>query len=154
MKAEFLRMIEPMRLKIFKQRIIRESFKECGIYPVDDSKVLSKLPNGEWDDIPDLTAPDLRSYDYSTPSPETDFSSSSIDNSPPNSVEELQKNLAKLSKRAGTFSPKTQRNIDRIAHHGEVLINQLNNLNRTITEMTAIQQHINRHNTKRHNKEI
>ena len=155
-KGEFLRMIEPIRLKIFKQRIIRESFKECGIYPVDDSKVLSKLPNGERGDTPDLTAPGLRSYDYSTPSPspETDFSSSSIDNSPSNSVNELQKNLAKLSKRAGRFSPKTQRNIDRIAHHGEVLINQLNNLNRTITQMTAIQQHISRHNTKRHNKEI
>lgn len=104
--------------------------------------------------MPDLTAPDLRSYDYSTPSPETDFSLSSIDNSPPESVEELQKNLAKLSKRAGTFSPKTQRNIDRIAHHGEVLINQLNNLNRTITEMTAAQQHINRSKTKRHIKGI
>ena len=45
-KVEFLRMIKPVRSKVFKQRIIRESFKECGIYPVDGSKVLSKLPNG------------------------------------------------------------------------------------------------------------
>ena len=45
-KAEFLRMIEPVRLKTFKQRIIRESFKECGIYPVNNSEILSKLSNG------------------------------------------------------------------------------------------------------------
>ena len=45
-KIELLRMIERVRSKAFNQRIIRESFKERGDYPVDDSKVLSKLPNG------------------------------------------------------------------------------------------------------------
>ena len=31
----------------FKQRIIHESFKKCGIYPVDDSEALNKPPDGD-----------------------------------------------------------------------------------------------------------
>lgn len=57
-KAEFLRVIGPVRAKAFNKRIICESFKDRGIYPVDSSKVLSKLSNG-WADIPDLITPDL-----------------------------------------------------------------------------------------------
>jgi len=98
-KAEFLRVIGTVRSKAFNQRIIRESFKDRGIYPVDSSKVLSKLSNRLWDNIPDLSAPDLRSYGSRTPSPlPANLSSSSVENTPPKSTEALQKNQAKLSK--------------------------------------------------------
>jgi DDE superfamily endonuclease. len=66
-KAEFLCVIGPIRSKAFNQRIICESFKDRGIYPVDASKILSNLSSG-WADLPDLiTPPKLRPY--GTPSP-------------------------------------------------------------------------------------
>ena len=84
-------MIGPVRSKAFNQRIIRESFRDRGIYPVDGSKVLSKLSNRLWwEDLPDLIAPDLRSYGSRTPSPPlANLSSSSVENTPLKSTEAL-----------------------------------------------------------------
>ena len=42
-KAEFFRNIAEIREKRFKQRTIRDAFKERGIYPVDSSISVDKL---------------------------------------------------------------------------------------------------------------
>jgi hypothetical protein len=148
-KAEFLRVIGPVRSKAFNQRIIRESFKDRGIYPVDASKVLSKLSNG-WADIPDLIAPDLRSYGSHTPSPlPANLSSSSVENTPPKSTEALQKNQAKLSKHADLLTPKLQRNLERIFQHNRTAVDHLAMANDTIARIRATQEPIQRYKTKR-----
>ena len=136
-KAEFLRMIEPVRLKAFKQRIIRESFKERGIYPVDDSKVLSKLSSGGWDDIPNPISSDLRSYDSRTPSPLPAFSSSSIGNSPPKSIEAFQKKHAKILKRTDIIPLELQQDIDSLFQDNREFIMKLTIANHTIRKLTA-----------------
>ena len=88
-KAEFLYIIGPIRSKAFNQRIIRESFKDRGIYLVDTSKVLSKLSN-RWATIPDLIAPDLCSYSsYTLSLPLANLLSSSVKNTPLKSTEVL-----------------------------------------------------------------
>ena len=148
-KAEFLRIIGSIRAKAFNQRIIRESFKDRGIYPVDGSKVLDKLSNG-WDNIPDLVAPNLPTCGSYTPSPPpTALSSSSVDQSPPKSTEDLIKNQTKLSKHTDLLTPKLQRNLDRIFHHNRMAIEHLNLANGTISQIRATQQPIQRSKTKR-----
>jgi hypothetical protein len=148
-KAEFLRVIGPVRSKAFNQRIIRESFKDRGIYPVDASKVLSKLSN-RWDTIPDLIAPDLRSYGSHTPSPPpANLSSSSVENTPPKSTEALQKNQVKLSKHADLLTPKLQRNLERIFQHNRIAVDHLAMANDTIARIRAAQEPIRRSKTKR-----
>jgi hypothetical protein len=150
-KAEFLRAIGPVRSKAFNQRIIRESFKDRGIYPVNASKVLSKLSNG-WDDIPDLIAPDLPtnySPGYTPSPPPANLSSSSVENTPPKSTKALQKNQAKLSKYADLLTPKLQRNLERIFHHNRIAVDHLTMANDTITQIRATQQPIQRSKTKR-----
>jgi hypothetical protein len=149
-KAEFLRAIGPVRSKAFNQRIIRESFKDRGIYPVDASKVLSKLSNGSWDNIPDLIAPDLCSYGSRTPSPPpANLSSSSVENTPPKSTKALQKNQTKLSKHADLLTPKLQRNLKRIFHHNRIAVDHLSMANDTIARIRAAQEPIQRSKTKR-----
>jgi hypothetical protein len=148
-KAEFLRVIAPVRLKAFNRRIIRESFKDRGIYPVDSSKVLSKLCNG-WDNIPDLVAPDLRSYGSRTSSlPPANLSSSSVENTPPKSTEALQKNQAKLSKHADLLTPKLQRNLERVFRHNCIAVEHLTMANDTIKRIRAAQEPIQRPKSKR-----
>ena len=149
-KAEFLRVIGPVRSKAFNQRIIRESFKERGIYPVDGSKVLSKLSNSWWDNLPDLIAPDLRSYgSYTLSSLLANLLSSSVENTPPKSTEALQKNQAKLSKHADLLTPKLQRNLKRIFHHNRIAVDHLAMANDTIARIRATQEPIQRPKTKR-----
>ena len=139
-KAEFLRVIGPVRSKAFNQRIIRESFRDRGIYPVDGSKVLSKLSNRLWwEDLPNLIAPDLRSYGSRTLSPPlANLSSSSFENTPPKSTEALQKNQAKLSKHADLLTPKLQRNLERIFYYNRIAVNHLAIANDTITRIRAV----------------
>ncbi|KAJ5908521.1 transposase [Penicillium taxi] len=74
MKTEFLRVIQPVRQKAFNPRIIRDSFKERGIYPVDSNKVLSGLTKRPED-----------------PTPSPPPSSSSIEHTP-KTIAKLQKN--------------------------------------------------------------
>ena len=152
-KAEFLRVIGPVRTKAFNQRIIRESFKDRGIWPVDGTRVVSKLATQLV--IPDLTAPDLRSYGSRTPSPPpTALSSSSVDITPPKSIEALQKNQAKLSKHADLLTPKLQRNLERIFEHNRIAIDHLAMANDTITQIRVAQAPLHRPKTKRQVKPL
>ena len=54
-----MRIIGPIREATFKPRIIRESFKERGIWLVDGFDIVANLTNQL--EIPDLHTPDLRS---------------------------------------------------------------------------------------------
>jgi hypothetical protein len=58
-KSEFLPVIGPVQEKAFNQQIIREAFKDCGIWPVDGSKIVDNLAIQAWEQIPDIYAPDL-----------------------------------------------------------------------------------------------
>lgn len=91
-KPDFLRVIGPVRAKAFNPRIIRQSFKDRGIWPVNGQRIVDKLASTL--EFTPLYAPDLRAYgEPQTPSPEpTDLLSSSVENTPPKSIEALEKN--------------------------------------------------------------
>jgi hypothetical protein len=152
-KAEFLCVIGDVRTNTFNKRIIRDSFKDRGIYPVDGSKIISKLSNG-LADIPDLIAPDLRSYGSRTPSPLPNLSSSSVENTPPKSIEALQKNQTKLSKHADLLTPKLQRNLERIFQHNRITVDHLAMANDTIKQIRAAQEPLQRPKNKRQVKPL
>jgi hypothetical protein len=113
-------MIRPVREKAFNQRIIHEAFKDCGIWPVN-SKIADDLAIQAWERIPDIHVPNLnKNTTPSTPSPSRPPSSSSIDISPPRTIQALKKNQAKLSRLTATITdltPKQIRNIDRFIKH-------------------------------------
>ncbi len=79
--------------KPFRSELFRESFKDRGIDPVNDSKIVESLTNQLV--IPDLYAPDLRldpQPDLHTLSPPPDLSSSSVENTPPDTIDALERN--------------------------------------------------------------
>jgi hypothetical protein len=107
-KSEFLRVIGLVREKAFNQWIIREAFKDCGIWPVNGSKIVDDLAAKAFKQIPDIYAPDL-----DTPStPLRPPSSSSIEISLPKMIQALKRNQAKLSKYVDLLTLKLQRNLE------------------------------------------
>jgi hypothetical protein len=160
-KSEFLRVIGQVREKAFNQRIIREAFKDRGIWPVNGSKIVDNLTAKAelWERIPDIYAPDLDEYlnqAKTTPStpPSRPPSSSSIDISPSKTIQALKKNQAKLSKHADLFTPKLQRNLERIFHHNQIAVENLAIVNDTITQIRAAQAPLRRKITKWHVKPL
>ena len=152
-KSEFLRIIGPIREKAFNQRIIRESFKDRGIWPVKSSKIVDNLANQLV--IPDLIAPDLRAYGSRTPSPlPTALSSSSVDITPPKSIEALEKNQRKIIKHLNTFLPKIQRDLTKIFDHQRSKLAELQMTQDTITQIKATQEPLRRQYTKRQVKPL
>ena len=152
-KSEFLRIIGPIREKAFNQRIIRESFKDRGIWPVNGSKIVDNLANQHV--IPDLIAPDLRGYDSCTPSPPpTAPSSSSVDITPPKSIEALEKNQGKIIKHLNTFLPKIQRDLRKIFDHQRSKLAELQMTQDTITRIRTTQEPLQRRHTKRQVKPL
>jgi hypothetical protein len=152
-KSEFLRIIGPIREKAFNQRIIRESFKDRGIWPVNGSEIVDNLANQLV--IPDLIAPDLRGYGSSTPSPPpTALSSSSVDITPPKSIEALEKNQAKIIKHLNTLLPKTQRGLTKIFDHQRSKLAELQMTQETIARIRAAQEPLQRKYTKRQVKPL
>jgi hypothetical protein len=114
-KSEFLRIITLIREKALTQRVIRNSFKDRGIYPVNKSKVLDNLSNG-FDNLPVLYTPELRSAKR-TLSLSLQELSSSVENSPPNTIEALERNHAKILRDIAINSEKTQRNLSKAFLH-------------------------------------
>jgi hypothetical protein len=151
-KSDFLAIIGPIRKKAFSQRIIRDSFRERGIYPVDGSKIVTDLNNQL--EIPDLYAPDLRSWGSHTPSPPPNLSSSSVENSPPKSIEALQKNQAKITKHLEGLSNKMQRNLLRLMAHQREIAEELSMTRDTIQRMSAAQTPVRGKYTKRQVKPL
>ncbi|KAK9564249.1 hypothetical protein V6Z77_010319 [Aspergillus fumigatus] len=155
-KSEFLHMIGPVREKAFNQRIIREAFKDRGIWPVN-SKIADDLAILLWEGIPDIYAPDLDKMTPSTPPsqpPSRPPSSSSIDISPPRTIQALKKNQAKLSKHADLLTPKLQRNLERIFEHNRIAAEHLAIANETIGRIRAAQAPLRRQYTKRQVKPL
>jgi hypothetical protein len=127
--------IGPVREKAFNQRIIREAFKDRGIWPVNGSKIVDDLAAKAFEQIPDIYAPDL-----DTPStPSRPPSSSSIEISPPKMIQALKRNQAKLSKHADLLTPKLQRNLERIFEHNRIAAEHLAMANETISRIRAAQ---------------
>jgi hypothetical protein len=152
-KSEFLRVIGPVREKAFNQRIIREAFKDRGIWPVNGSKIVDNLAAEAFERIPDIYAPDLDMP--STPStPSHPPSSSSIDISPPKTIQALKRNQAKLSKHADILTPKLQRNLERIFEHNRIAAEHLAMANDTISQIRAAQDPLRRSYTKRQVKPL
>jgi hypothetical protein len=151
-KSEFLRVIGPVREKAFNQRIIREAFKDRGIWPVN-SKIADDLGIQLWEQIPDIYTPDLDKTSPSTPTSRPP-SSSSVDISPPRTIQALEKNQAKLSKHADLLTPKLQRNLDRIFKHSRIVTENLAILNETVSRIRAAQAPLRRQYTKRHVKPL
>ena len=144
-KSEFLQIIAPIRQKAFNQRIIRESFKDRGIWPVDGSKIVENLTNQLV--IPDLYAPDLQSATH-TPSPPPNISSSRVENSTPNTIEALEKNQAKIYKHLNSLSDKMQRDITKILAHQRQKLEELAMTQDTIRQIKSAQEPQRRQYTK------
>jgi hypothetical protein len=145
-------MIGDVRKSAFNKRIIRESFKERGIYPVNGSKVVDNLTNLL--DIPDLIMPGLGSC-RSTPSPPpTNLASSSVENTPPKSIEALEKNQAKISKYTASLSPKLQRDLKKVFEHHRIAQENLSMANDTIRRIRAAQAPLQRPKSKRQVKPL
>ncbi|KAJ5102872.1 transcriptional regulator family: Centromere protein B DNA-binding region [Penicillium argentinense] len=153
-KSDFLAIIGPIRKKALTQRIIRESFKDRGIWPVDGSKIVQNLANQL--EIPDLIAPDLRSWGSHTPSlsPPPNLSSSSVENSPPKSVEALIKNQAKITKHLEGLSDKMQRNLTRMMAHQRGIAEELAMTQESIRRIREAQMPVRRKYTKRQIKPL
>ncbi len=109
-KPEFLQIIQPVRARAFTQRIIRESFKDRGIWPVNGRQIIEQLTNQLV--IPDINTPELRCS--STPPL---LLSSSVENSPPATIDALVKNQAKIMKDITDISDKTKRNLTKVFQH-------------------------------------
>lgn len=147
-KADFLADIVGVRNKTFNQRIIRNSFKERGIYPPDGSAIIQRLQDA-LPPIPELSAPDLRAYGESTPPP--NLSSSSVENTPPKSVQDLEKNQKKLLKifTTETLTPKLQRGLQRAFYHHKRTAEELAIMSDTVSRMRQMQAPRRRQITKR-----
>ena len=92
-KADFLKDLVAVREKTFNQRIIRNSFKERGIFPPDGTSIIQEIQDS-LPLVPELHAPDLRAYGESTPPP--NLLSSSAENTPPKGAQDLERNQKKL----------------------------------------------------------
>ena len=105
--------------------------------------------------IPDLIAPDLRAYLSRTPSPlPTALSSSSVDITPPKSIEALKKNQRKIIKHLNTFLPKIQRDLTKIFDYQRSKLAELQMTQDTITQIRAKQEPLRRQYTKRQVKPL
>ncbi len=152
-KSDFLRIIGPIREKAFNQRIIRESFKDRGIWPVNSSKVVDKLSSQLI--IPDLIAPDLHRPSSRTPFPLlSNPTSSSVENTPPKSIKALKKNQTKISKNADSLTPKLQRDLKKIFEHQRIAQESLAIANDTIMQIRVAQEPLKRQYTKRQVKPL
>jgi hypothetical protein len=154
-KSDFLRIIGPIRKKAFNQRIIRDSFKDRGIWPVDGSKIVDKL--GAQLVIPDLIAPDLQSHHSGsrTPSPIPNLLSSSVDSTPPKSIEAIEKAHKKISKRLNdACDPKLVRDLTKVLRYHKAAQESLSMAEDTIQRIRAYQEPLRRNYTKRQVKPL
>jgi hypothetical protein len=81
--------------KTFTSRLIRNFFKERGIFPPDGSSIIEAIQN-TLPPVIEISAPDLHVYGETTPPPNP--LSSSVENTPPKSAQQVEKNQKKLFK--------------------------------------------------------
>jgi hypothetical protein len=90
-----------------------------------------------------------------TPSPEpTDLLSSSVENTPPKSIEALERNQKKISKKIATFEPKVQRDIAMLHNHHRIIYERLKMAEATVSRIRAAQEPLRRSITKRQVKPL
>lgn len=142
-KRNFFRMIHDIRQKAFTQRIIRSSFRSRGIYPFDPEAILAPLRRleCEGEDTP------LRIF---TPSPPPDISSS-VTNSPPDTIARVNKLNAKLREGLENQNQQMKRYIQRSMNANSYLIQQLDLVE---TSLRKSQFHKEARNTPRNGKSI
>jgi hypothetical protein len=92
------------------QRIFRDAFKERGIWPVNSKQIIKQLANQLV--IPEISVPELRG----SPIPPL-LLSSSVDNSPPATIEAFTRNQAKITKEITDISDKAKRNLTKVFQH-------------------------------------
>jgi len=145
-KAEFLEIIQPVRAKAFTPRIIRDAFKERGIWPVNGKQIVDQLANQLR--IPEIAVPGLRG---STPPP---LLSSSVENSPPATIDALAKNQAKIMKDLTDLSDKTRRNLTKVFQHQMAKLEELQMTQEAICRIRTAQAPQHRISTKRQVKPL
>ena len=136
-KASFLEDLMSFREKSLTPRIIRNSFKERGIYPVNSDIVCLPLEEA-LPPIPDISI-DLRDQRTPSPVPENPFSSS-IENTPSKTLQDIEKRQKKLSPifENDRLTPKEKRRIEQLLEDQKFYIEALANTNSTITKMAKI----------------
>jgi hypothetical protein len=98
--------------------------------------------------------PGLGSY-RSTPSPPpTNLASSSVENTPPKSIEALEKNQAKISKYTASLTPKLQRDLKKVFEHQRIAQENLSMANDTITRFRTAQAPLQQPKNKRQVKPL
>jgi hypothetical protein len=147
-KAEFLQIIGPIREKALTKRIIRESFKDRGIWPVDGRHIIEQLTNQLV--IPDIAVPELRG---GSPLPPL-LLSSSVENSPPATIEALTRNQAKIMKDITDISDKTKRNLTKVFQHQMQKLEELKMTQEAICRIRTAQAPQRRLPTKRQVKPL
>jgi predicted transcriptional regulator YheO len=91
----------------------------------------------------------MPNLDETTPStPSQPLSLSSVDISPPMTIQALKKNQAKLSKYADLLTLKLQRNLEQIFKHNQITAEHLAMVNETISQIRAAQAPLRRQYTK------
>jgi hypothetical protein len=147
-KANFLRDIVDVRNKTFNPRLIRNSFKERGIFPTDGSSIIEAIQK-TLPPEPVLSAPDLHAYGESTPPP--NLSSSSVENTPPKSAYHAEKNEIKLAKifECKDLTPKLKRNLKRVLHYTKLQCEELAMTISTLDRIEAVRAPRQRKITKR-----
>jgi hypothetical protein len=146
-KSEFLQIIGPIREKALTKRIIRESFKDRGIYPVNGKQIVEQLANQLV--IPDISVPELRGS--LTPPL---LLSSSVENSPPATIEALTRNQAKIMKDITNISDKTKRNLTKVFQHQMQKLEELKMTQEAICRIRTAQAPQRRLQTKRQVKPL
>ncbi|KAJ5742297.1 transcriptional regulator family: Centromere protein B DNA-binding region [Penicillium manginii] len=151
-KSEFLRVITNVRRDAWgSRRILRDGFKERGIYPTDGTAIVKALEK-EMPIFDDLVIPDYAIHGEKTPPPEFP-SSSSVEATPPKSMEKRLKNYAKCANIPG-IQPKHQRNIDRIFQYAEIDAERATIASDTVAKMAAIRTPLQRRKSKRQIKPL
>lgn len=149
-KSDFLKDIVAVRMKTFNPRIIRNAFKERGIFPPDGSiqieAIMRKIPKE-----PEIFSSNLPAYDKTTPSPPPEITSSSIENTPPKSAEKADKNHQKLLKLLDIYekTPKLIRHLEKSEYHTKRMIEEFSMASDTIDRIKDIQAPRIRKSTKR-----
>jgi hypothetical protein len=110
--------------------------------PVNGELIVKQLANEA--ELPDIAIPEgLR--DTTPPQ----LLSSSVENSPPATIEALARNQAKIMRDLDLLSEKAKRNLTKVFHHQMTKLEELQMTQQTICRIRAAQEPKRRNNTKR-----
>lgn len=133
-QSELLQMIAKAR-EVCNPRMIRDSFKERGIYPTDGKDIVEEL----WSQLQENSLPDLsESHTNREPTPSQELhSSSSVEEEPPKTLAQIKRNQQKCLIASDTA--KQRRNLERVFKHQQILHEQVA-INRDIIASLCAEQ--------------